>query len=93
MTVHKFADLARKLFTDCQTVQRGVRRGIEWAQGANRRYSRIWTALHVDLDEGVQAETIHWMPAHTSAASVGTVRCSDGTVLIDKMRSATADTT
>ena len=80
--------LPSKLYTDCQTVQQGVRRGREWAQGANRRYSRIWSALHSDLAEGMQAETVHWMPAHTSAASVNSARCSDGTVLSDIMRCA-----
>ena len=82
--------MPQEVFTDCQTIQKGVRRGLEWAQGANRRYSRLWTALHFDLDEGQQAELVHWMPAHTSEASVGKVRCSDGTLLTDTMRCANA---
>ena len=82
--------LPQELFTDCQTIQKGVRHGLDWAQGANRRYSRLWTALHFDLDEGEQAELVHWMPAHTSVASVGVVRCSDGTLLTDTMRCANA---
>ena len=31
---------------------------------------------------------IHWMPAHTSAKSVGSVFCSDHSVLAQAMRSA-----
>ena len=82
--------LPNKLYTDCQEVQRGVCRGVAWAQSARRRYSRIWSALYVDLDEGAQAETIQWMPAHTSASSVDAARCSDGTVLSETMRCANA---
>jgi hypothetical protein len=46
--------------------------------------------LHFDLDEGDQAELVHWMPAHTSEQQVGELRCSDGTVLTDTMRCANA---
>ena len=83
-------DMPSALYTDCQTVQKGVRQGLDWAQGARRRYSRLWTTLHYDLDEGVQAELVHWMPAHTSQQQVGELKCSDGTVLTDIMRCANA---
>ena len=78
------------VYTDCQTVQKGVRQGLHWAQSARRRYSRLWSALHYDLDEGDQAELVHWMPAHTSEQQVGKLTCSDGTVLTDTMRCANA---
>ena len=81
-------DLPSALYTDCQTVQRGARQGLKWAQGATRRYSRLWTALHHDLDEGVQADIVHWIPAHTSQEQVGSLICSDGTVLTETMRCA-----
>ena len=71
-------------------MQKGVRQGLRWAQGPNRRHSRLWTALHFDLDEGEQSDLVHWMPAHTSQAQVGEVKCSDGTRLTDTMRCANA---
>ena len=70
--------------------QKGLRQGLLWAQGAARRFSRLWTALHYDLDEGDQAELVHWMPAHTSEQQVGELTCSNGTVLTDTMRCANA---
>ena len=87
MALQTFA-LPSKLYTDCQAVQKGVQLGLGWAQGAHRRYSRIWTALHFLLDEGQQAQLVLWMPAHTCKASVGGMRCSDGTPLTHTMRCA-----
>ena len=46
--------------------------------------------MHYDLDEGDQAELVHWMPAHTSEQQVGKLICSDGIVLTDTMRCANA---
>ena len=83
-------DMPSALYTDCQTVQKGVRQGLQWAQGASRRYSRLWSDLHRDLCDGDQAEIVHWMPAHTSQEQVGELQCSDGTVLTDTMRCANA---
>ena len=48
----------------------------------------MWTALHYDLDEGEQADIVHWIPAHTSEEQVGSLICSDGTVLTGTMRCA-----
>ena len=44
--------------------------------------------LHFLLDEGQQAQLVLWMPAHTCKASVGGMRCSDGTPLTHTMRCA-----
>ena len=48
----------------------------------------MWTALHYDLDQGEQADIVHWIPAHTSLEQVGRLLCSDGTVLTDTMKCA-----
>ena len=80
--------LPGKVYTDCKSVQTGVRQGCAWAEGARRRYSRLWSALHYDLDEGRQAECVHWIPAHTGADSVGNIACSDGETLTAAMRCA-----
>ena len=76
------------VFTDCKTVQVGVRQDQQWAQSAKRRYARLWTVLQTSLEEQGSAEVVHWMPPHTSAKSVGNVFCSDYSILTQAMRSA-----
>ena len=44
--------------------------------------------MHHDLDEGEHVDIVHWIPAHTSQEQVGSLICSDGTVLTDIMRCA-----
>ena len=60
----------------------------EWAQSAKRRYARIWTVLRASLDGVDGAEIVHWMPAHSSAESVGSAVCSNGATLTEAMRCA-----
>jgi hypothetical protein len=43
--------LPEVLFTDCKTVQEGVRNTAQWAGSSKRRYAMIWTVLHAGLDE------------------------------------------
>ena len=76
------------LYTDCQIVQKGARKGLKWAKDSTRRYSRLWTALHYDLDEGEQANMVHWIPAHSAQDQPGRLICSDGTALAETIRCA-----
>ena len=69
------------LFTDCDTVRRGVARGVLWGGSSKRKYSRVWTSLSTMLDENT--ESVHWMPAHTPKSSIGCVHCSDGSIVDD----------
>ena len=78
-----YAPFPEVLYTDCKTVYSGVRNGIEWASSSKRRYARLWMSL-VDMLEG-RYETIHWMPAHTSASSIGWAGSTDGRT-IDEIR-------
>ena len=55
---------------------------------AKRRYARIWAVIHSALDDGDRCHIIKWMPAHTSKASVGSARCSNGKTLTKEMRLA-----
>ncbi len=61
----------------------GVRNGAEWAGSSKRRYARLWLSV-VDMLEG-NTKAMQWMPAHTSAASIGCVSCSDGCI-VDEVR-------
>ena len=69
------------VFTDCKTVQVGVRQEPQWLRASKRRYARIWTVIHAALDDGASANTMVWLPAHTSQDRVGEAQCSDGLVL------------
>ena len=64
------------LYTDCDSVRTGANKGPVWAQSAKRRYARAWATL-ASIIEGAQ-DMLHWMPAHSSEASIGSVKCSDG---------------
>jgi len=58
------ATFPERLFTDCDSVRQGVRKPATWANSAKRRFSRVWSAIELQLDG--RAECVHWMPAHTS---------------------------
>ena len=79
---------AGAVYTDCKTVQVGIGRGTGWVHNAKRRYARIWAVIHSSLDDGDRCHIIKWMPAHTSKASVGSARCSNGKTLTKVMRLA-----
>ncbi len=88
------------LYTDCDSVRSGVRKGPAWAGSAKRRYARIWLSISGLLEEA--AELVHWMPAHTPESSIGHVFCSDGTLvdsdkwcsnqIVDQLAKDAADT-
>ena len=67
------------LYTDCDSVRVGFTRGGRWAGSSKRRYARVWTSLYAIVDEGEQ--WVHWIPAHTSEASIDSAVCSDGSVV------------
>lgn len=66
------------IYTDCKTVQLGVRQEAQWAGSSKRRYARIWQVIHSGLDDGAAAGSVIWMPAHTSQDRIGEAKCSDG---------------
>ncbi len=68
-------------YTDCDTVRRGVARGVLLGGSSKRKYSRVWTSLSTMLDENT--DPVHWMPAHTRKSSIGCVHCSDGSIVDD----------
>ena len=80
--------LPQRIFTDCKTVQVGVRSSAQWASSAKRRYARIWTVVHAGLDGGDEAHRVVWMPAHTSRDRIGEAKCGDGSVVDEHMWSA-----
>ena len=47
------------LYTDCETVRRGVARGVLWAGSSKRKYSRVWTSLSTMLDENTDHACAH----------------------------------
>ena len=76
------------IYTDCRTVQQGLQQSTQWLHSSKRRYARIWSVIHSNLDDGAGADTVTWMPAHTSACSVGEARCSNGELLTSAGRFA-----
>ena len=64
------------LYTDCDSVRLGTRMGREWANSPKRRLARVWNVIYGQLED--EHDLVHWMPAHTSAASIGSVCCSNG---------------
>ena len=74
-----------RLFTDCKTVQGGVRNTAQWAGSSKRRYARIWTVLRTGLDDGSEAHRVVWMPAHTARERIGEAKCGDGSVIDEHM--------
>ena len=75
--------LPEKLFTDCDSVRLGTRQSKSWAGSAKRRLARIWCVISSQLDDS--AEIVHWMPAHTTEASIGSVKCSNGQILDEEL--------
>ena len=76
-----------RLYTDCDSVRIGVQHSSSWAQSSKRRFSRIWTTIASQLDDG-PAGLIRLMPAHTAASSTGKVFASDGCPITEVMWSA-----
>ena len=72
------------LWTDCQSVVRGLSRPAEWAASSKRKYSRIWVVVHGQVEN--QPDCVQWMPAHTSQSAVGQLACGDGTLITEDMR-------
>ena len=73
------------IYTDCKTVQLGVRKEAQWVGSSKRRYARMWLVIHSGLDNGGASESVVWMPAHTSADRIGEAKCSDGSTLTEHM--------
>ena len=72
-----------RVLTDCDSVRIGVRKCRSWAQSSKRRYSRIWSAIALQLED--DAEIVEWMPAHTSKSSIGQVITSTGKYVTEDM--------
>ena len=58
----------RSQAVDCQAVQLGAQRGIEWATSPSRQLARAWGPLAAVLDG--PSENVVWMPAHCAAKDV-----------------------
>ena len=74
----------QRLLTDCDAVRSGVLKPFSWAQSSKRRYSRIWTAIALQLDDSRQG-LVQWMPAHTVASSFGHRITSAGEIITETM--------
>ena len=83
--------------TDSLNCADAYRKGVKWALAPCRPLARVWRLLFSTLRPVVGSTNgqplITWMPAHTTAASVGTVRKSDDTWLTktDQEANAVAD--
>ena len=73
----------QSLYTDCDTVRLGLRRSMQWAGSAKRRFARIWSTIKCMLDHG--REFIHWIPAHTTESNYQYALCSDGLYVTEDM--------
>ena len=73
-----------RLLTDCDSVRSGVRKPLSWAESSKRRYSRIWSAIALQLEE-CGANVVDWMPAHTDEGSIGQLQNSSGELIDDDM--------
>ena len=80
--------LPSALYTDCQTVQQGLKRSRSWTHSSKRRFARVWSLVHANLDYGDRSNILVWMPAHLSAVRVGQATCSDGTAVSEEMWAA-----
>ena len=72
-----------KLYTDCKTVQMGVKRSQGWMCSSKRRFARVWAVVWSQL-EG-DADFVQWMPAHMPESSIGSATCSDGVLMSEEM--------
>ena len=68
--------------TDCQALLSTLRSSPSDATGANRQLARIWVSVAEVLGGCFKAfqdcDRLVWMPAHTTLASVGEVKMSNG---------------
>ncbi len=76
------------IYTDCKTVQLGVRQSTQWSRSSKRRYARVWSVVAVGLDDGASADIVCWIPAHLSRDRINEARCSDGTLVSADMWAA-----
>ena len=42
------------MLSDFMTVCKGLAYSVKWAGSAKRRFSRIWTTIHANLEEAVE---------------------------------------
>ena len=77
---------------DCQAVQAGVQRGMQWATAPGMKLARAWRPLAAAVNE--HTENVVLMPAHCAAEDIGVKRLSDGSRLsrLDWHSNAQADT-
>ena len=76
MMALQHAPLPELLLTDCDAVRLGTRKDGAWASSSRRRYARVWTVLHHQLEDN--KESVQWLPAHTAQSAIGQKLCSDG---------------
>ena len=73
--------------SDRKAVVDTFRKGKRIATAASDEHARLWLLIYSALDDGDGTELV-WTPAHTTKASVGQVRLSDGTFLTERDRAA-----
>ena len=81
----------KAIVTDCLGNVNTFEKGMEYATGAKRVLARIWQPImEIAAERHIK---LIWMPAHTTTASVGIRRKSDGRVLtpIDHRANALVD--
>jgi len=70
------------VITDCLSILQTLERGLRAACGPARPQARLWKLIAAAFDFHIQPEVIEerviWMPSHTSRASIGRARRSDG---------------
>ena len=79
--------------SDCQPCVRACKGTVKSETNAKRKHARLYNVL-LPMIEGIANDDMVWMPAHTSAADVGTKQRGDGRLLtaIDRASNDRADT-
>ena len=81
-TVLEVTPFPPKMRTDCLSLLTTARAGKAKATDPRKRLARIWCqvleTLGTNLEQLSQGDTLVWMPAHQSIASVGEVKLSNG---------------
>ena len=81
-TVLEVTPFPPKMRTDCLSLLTTARAGKAKATDPRKKLARIWCQiveiLGTNLEQLTQGDTLVWMPAHQSVASVGEVKLSSG---------------
>ena len=67
-----------RYFTDNLGCVETLRRGMKRATASHRPLARVWQKVFCTFDAESDASLVTWIPAHTSASSIGTVKRGDG---------------